>query len=339
VRLGSAGWLTALTPLGTHKLFRFGAYHAWVPAFTLASVFTEWVRSPLGIMLPVGLSIGYAVCLVAAWRRSSRPSVFRALIFYVMGVGSLVLATDGGLAAYREVSFVAAAAQSGVLAAITPMGLALGDPLGLASRASGQDGPGWLHRVSTARVSRILMFPALASLLAVGVHLGLFVTPWLAASVASGWVRELTYLALLATGLLFVLPLLSHEELLPSWCTAPLRAVIAFADGLLDALPGVIVMAWPGLLGAPVPAYLADRDPLWQQRLGGAAMFAIAEVVGLPLLAAVIVDWIRSDDRTAKEIDAALDLAHAQRVECQLGEEAMDRPWWENDPRFTGRFR
>ncbi len=310
-----------------------------VPPFTPTSVYTTWTWSPVGVGISGLFSFGYAVCMLVAWRRGEHPSVLRALTFYLVGVGSLVLATNGGLAAYRGVSFVAAAAQSGVLAAITPIGIALGDPVGLSRQGFGPGGIRWLHRALTARVSRVLMFPALASALAVGVHLGLFVTPWLASSLTSAWVRELTYLALLGTGLLFVLPLLGHQELLPSWCTPSIRVLIALADGLLDALPGVVVMAWPRLLGRPVPAYLAAPDPLWQQQLGGGAMFGLAEVVGLPLLAAVVLAWVRSEDRVAKEVDAALDLARAQKTQAEPAADDTDRPWWEDDPRFAGRFR
>lgn len=148
----------------------------------------------------------------------------------------------------------------------------------------------------------------------------------------------MTYLVLLGTGLLFVVPLLGTEDLLPVWCTPPIRVVIAFADGLLDAIPGVVVLASPRLLGAPVPAYLAAADPLRQQQLGGAVMLGIAEVIGLPMLAALAVAWVRSDDRAAKEVDAALDLAQAQRS-AEANADGADRLWWQDDPRFAGRFR
>jgi putative copper resistance protein D len=169
-------------------------------------------------------------------------------------------------------------------------------------------------------------------------------------------VRELTYLVLLGTGLLFVLPLLT-DELVPAWCTPPLRALIGFADGLLDAVPGVVVMASPALLGAPVAAYLAAADPMYQQRLGGMLMFAIAECVGIPLLAATVVAWVRYDAKEAAAVDARLDAERLQRRAAALAdggalggavadgraaqglEAELDRPWWESDPRFTRRPR
>jgi putative copper resistance protein D len=309
-----------------------------VPAFAPADLVTSWVVSPFGTALAVALAVSYAAGLLALRRSGGPVPVLRPVVYYVVGVGSLVLATDGGLAAWRGTSFVAAAAQSAVLAAVTPVGIALGDPLGLARRALGERATRGLNRVLASRAARVAFFPLLASVVATALHLLLFTTPWLAASVASAWVRELTYAVLLVSGLVFVLPLLG-EELVPAWCTAGVRVLIAFGDGLLDAVPGVVVMASPGLLGAPVAAFLAAHDPLWEQRLGGGAMFGVAEVVGLPLLAATVLAWVRSDAREAALVDARLDREAQARHEAGDGppDGVLDRPWWETDPRFTRR--
>ena len=77
-------------------------------------------------------------------------------------------------------------------------------------------------------------------------------------------------------------------------------------------------------------------------------MLAIAETVGLPLLAAVMVAWMRADAVEARLVDVELD---AQRAGARVpsapgsrsapvadGEPERDRPWWESDPRFS-RFR
>ena len=327
-------------------------------SFPVADLLTRWVVSPFGTALAVALAVGYVVALRAGRSRGHRVGVLRTLAFLGLGVGSLVLATDGGLAADRGRSFVAAAAQSAVLAAITPVGLALGDPVGVTRRALG-GGVQRLDRVLSGRVARVVMFPLLASVVATAVHLLLFVTPWLADSLRDGWLREATYAVLLGTGVLFTLPLLA-DELVPEWCTAGVRVLIGFVDGLFDAVPGVVVMASPALLGAPVAAYLAAPDPLWQQRLGGGAMFGVAEAVGLPLLAATVLAWVRADAREAAAVDARLDAERALRAgragvaghdgsavapgtgvpgrsAPEASEPLLDRPWWETDPRFAHR--
>ncbi|KQU70229.1 hypothetical protein ASD62_03540 [Phycicoccus sp. Root563] len=295
--------------------------------FGFGDVFTAWVLSPVGTALAVLLGGAYAAAVWTLRRRHEPVPVLRVITYAVLGIGTLVLATDGGLAAFRDTSFVAAAAQSGVLAAITPVGLALGDPVGLGLRAVGPVRAAAVREFLGGRVARVLMFPLVGSVVATGVHLAMFVTPWLARSLELGWLRELTYLLLVGTGLLFVLPLLA-DELAPAWCTPGVRVLIGFGDGLLDAVPGVVVMASPALLGAPVAAYLAARDPLFQQHVGGGAMFGLAEAVGLPLLAATVAAWVRADRVEAALVDARLDL-----------EPASDRPWWESDPRYGGPGR
>ena len=290
--------------------------------FGLRDLVDAWVLSPVGVGAALLLSAGYASTLVSLYRRGERLPALRVLTFAVVGVGSLVLATCGGLAAHRDTSFVAAAAQSAVLAAVTPVGLALGDPVGLGLGVLSSGRASSVRRLLDRRVVRVAAFPLVGSVVATGLHLAMFVTPWLARSLDHAWLREATYAVLVGSGLVFVLPLLA-DDLAPTWCTPGVRVVVGFGDGLLDAVPGVVVLASPVLLGAPVAAYLRASDPLWQQHVGGGVMFALAEMVGLPLLAATVAAWVRADRAEAASVDARLDL-----------EPASDRPWWEDDPRF-----
>jgi hypothetical protein len=87
---------------------------------------------------------------------------------------------------------------------------------------------------------------------------------------------------------------------------------------------------------------------MWDQWLGGGVMLAIAETVGLPLLAAVMVTWMRADAAEARLVDVELDAQRAgaggpsarerRPGPVAEGEPGRDRPWWETDPRFS-RFR
>ena len=203
--------------------------------------------------------------------------------------------------------------------------MALGDPVGLGLRVLPAPRAAAVRRLLAGRVVRVTMFPLVGSVLATALHLAMFVTPWLARSLDHAWLREATYAALVGSGLVFVLPLLA-DDLAPAWCTPGVRVIVGFGDGLLDAVPGVVVMASPALLGAPVAAYLRAADPLWEQHVGGGVMFGLAELVGLPLLAATVAAWVRADRAEAVAVDARLDR-----------EPVSDRPWWEDDPRFRHR--
>src|SRR5450759_4719203 len=308
--------------------------HGVLPPLTATTALTSWVFDPLGAALALALTFGYVVAVVRGHRRGQDWHRLRSAAFMVLGIGSLVYGTCGALAVYRSTLFWVAAMQAAVLSSVTPMGLALGNPVTLAERALGRRGVGLLRRCLTGAVPRILMFPLVSSLLAVGSLIVVFFTGYFTESVSSTLVREVLYLQLLGTGLLVVLPLLS-EELLPTWCTHSVRALVAFVDGLLDAIPGILVMTAPTLL-APGIAGFTNRTwgpgPALDQKLGGGAMLAVAEIVGLPLLAAVFVSWVRADDADARQTDAFLDARTAESVEP-----VVDRPWWETDPRFSDR--
>jgi hypothetical protein len=72
--------------------------------------------------------------------------------------------------------------------------------------------------------------------------------------------------------------------------------------------------------------------------------------VGLPFLVAQLIQMIREDEADAKVIDAELDAAAAGApAEAALAgaggsgsapaaAPAAQRPWWESDQRFAGRF-
>jgi cytochrome c oxidase assembly factor CtaG len=305
-----------------------------LPPLTAVSLLTSWMFDPLGASLAVALTCLYAACLVRAHRRGEKWHWLRGAMFILLGIGSLVYGTCGALGVYRTSLFWVAAVQAAVLSAVTPMGLALGDPITLAERALGAQGVRQLRRALSGLLPRILMLPLVSSLLAVGSLIIVFFTRYFTLSVSSALVREVLYVQLLGTGLLVVLPLLG-EDLLPTWCTHPVRALIAFVDGLLDAIPGILVMTAPTLLAPGVTGF---TNRTWgppaalDQKLGGGAMLAVAEVVGLPLLAAVFVTWVRADDADARQTDAYLDARAAQSIEPVL-----DRPWWETDPRFFDR--
>src|SRR5664280_2717800 len=285
---------------------------------------------PLGASLAVALACLYAALLVRAHRRDEKWHWLRGAMFILLGIGSLVYGTCGALGVYRTSLFWVAAVQAAVLSAVTPMGLALGDPITLAERALGAQGVRQLRRALSGLLPRILMLPLVSSLLAVGTLIIVFFTRYFTLSVSSALVREVLYVQLLGTGLLVVLPLLG-EDLLPTWCTHPVRALVAFVDGLLDAIPGILVMTAPTLL-APGIAGFTNRTwgpgPALDQKLGGGAMIAVAEIVGLPLLTAVFIAWVRADDADARQTDAFLDARAAEVAEsAESVTPVLERPW------------
>ena len=303
---------------------------------TPLTALTSWVFDPLGAVLAVALTWLYAVTVVRAHRRGGQWHWLRSAAFATLGIGSLVYGTCGALAAYRSSLFWVATVQAAVLSAVTPMGLALGDPIALFEKAWPDRGLRQLRHALAGPLPRIMMFPLVSSLLAVGSLIAVFFTRYFVSSVSSALVREVLYAQLLVTGLLVVLPLLG-EDMLPAWCTHPVRALFAFVDGLLAAIPGILIMTAPALLAPSVTGFTSRRwgpGPALDQKLGGGAMLAVAEVVGLPLLAALFVSWVRADDADARRMDVILDARDATS-----GEVGRDRPWWETEPTIVDENR
>lgn len=335
--------------------------------FTPTDLLTAWTADPLGLALVALAAVPYALLVRRAVRAGLHPSGWRVALYAVLGVGTLAYACCGPLAVYRADIFWVGALRVGVLAAVTPVGLALGDPVGLL-RGLHPDGDHALLRLLHGRLARALTFPAVSTILATGTLLLVFVTPVFTRSVTSRAFGAGLDLVLLFTGLLFIVPLLG-DDLLPTWATPPVRTFLAFVDGLLDAVPGIVVMTATTILSPGYPGFtsgVSGLDPLEDQKLGGGALLAVAESVGLPIIAAVFLEWIRSDEADARAADLLADQAAAEGATRRVpaagapsgsapeaapadaseasGSEASDAAgasglWWEQDPRFAGRYR
>lgn len=170
--------------------------------------------------------------------------------------------------------------------------------------------------------------------------------PVLRLALTHGWVMNLVYLVAVAAGCLLAWPLLG-EDLLPAWCSAPLRMLFAALDGLLDAIPGIALVASGPLVAG---GYFAAHRPPWiedahaNQQTAGTLAVAIAEVVAVPLLVMLFFQWARSElraDAAEGVVVGAGTLVQGTDVSgsSQPGAEgpALDRPWWQTDPGFGRR--
>jgi putative copper resistance protein D len=283
----------------------------------------------------LGLLVAYLAGVRGARRRGAEWPLMRTVSFVGLGVVVIVIATMSSMSVYSRVLLWPMALQVTLLLTIVPVGLGLGDPLGLVTAALSASANRRWHRVLSNRLFRFLTFPAVAPLLAVATQFAVFFTGYIGAAQRHGWVMDLLQLQLVVTGCLFVLPLLGVEAL-PAWCTQPVRMTFAAIDGLLDAVPGIAVMTSGSLVadgyyGTVSRSWGPTRS--WDQIIGGGLMLTIAEVVAVPFIAILYRAWIREDATRAAQIDRALDL-QASRDEPASPDRApaTNRPWWEVDP-------
>ncbi|MCX5384012.1 cytochrome c oxidase assembly protein [Streptomyces sp. NBC_00083] len=313
-----------------------------LPELTGGRMLSVWRPDAAALLLIVVLAVLYGWGVLRLRRRGEGWPAARVAAFAVLGLGSLAVATMSALAVYDTELFWPAAVQNVLLDLVAPLGLALGDPLRLGMRALPERGAGRLGGAMSGRLVRFLTFPLVSSALVLASELCIYFTPYFETALRYGALHDLMYLHLLLAGSLFVLPVLTREEALPAWCTHPVRAALVFLDGLIDAVPGIVVMTHSTLIAG---AWYLHHTPAWapdvqrDQQLGGGAMVTIAELVSLPFLLAILVQWSRADRAQRVVLDRRLDaeLAPAAPERGRPEDAELVRPWWETDGGAVGQ--
>ena len=238
----------------------------------------------------------------------------RRIWFLGLGLGFLVIATMSWVGVYQPVLFYARAVQTVLLVLVVPLFLALGRPISLAIAVFPRAGAR-IEAVIRSRQARILTFPAITAFALVGVPFVMYFTSWYTAVFHSAAVRELTYLALMASGFAFFWTLLRVDPVPKEYA----YAVSMWITGALvigDAFLGIAVIADQNLIGAAYYHALARPwGPTLQtdQVIGGGVLWILGDLVGLPFLAAQLIQLMREDESDAVAIDADLDARDAER--------------------------
>jgi len=308
------------------------------PELTVARAFTEWTLDPWALGFVLLLAGLYLFGARRARRSGTAWPAGRTVAFCGLGLGFFVIATMSWVGVYQPVLFWVRAVQTILMLLAIPLFFALGRPLTLAIASLPRLGP----RVEAgirSQSAKILTFPAITTMVVVIVPFLVYFTSWYEAGFHSVAVRELTYLALMLPGFVFFWTLLrvdpvprAYPYLVALWVTG--------VEVVGDAVLGLAVIAYQGLIaGAYYHALARPWGPslATDQVLGGGALWILGDIVGLPFLAAQLIQMIREDESEAAVIDAELDAREAEG-----GAEAdapADRPWWESDPRFVGRFQ
>ena len=324
-------------PVLSRPVLDGAAYHG-PPALTLTRAFTEWTFDPWMVALVVILGGSY---LAGTHRQQGWP-VARRIWFLGLGLGFLVIATMSWVGVYQPVLLYARAVQTVLLVLVVPLFLALGRPISLVIAVFPRAG----RRIEAAigsHLARVLTFPVITTFTLVGVPFVMYFTSWYTAVFHSGTVRELTFLALMAPGFVFFWTLLRVDPV-PKKYSYAVSMWITGAEVIGDAFLGVAVIANQNLIGA---AYYHALARPWgpalstDEVIAGGVLWVLGDLVGLPFFAAQLIQMMREDESDAARIDADLDAKDAKLEAAAAVQEpdAEPRPWWEDDPRFTSRFK
>jgi cytochrome c oxidase assembly factor CtaG len=323
-------------------------YHG-PPELTFARAFTSWCLDPWTLAAAVLLGAAYLLGARRARRGGTPWPASRSILFCGLGLGFAVIATMSSVGVYQPVLFYMRSVQTILLLLVVPLFFALGRPLSLIIAAVPRLGS-WLESAIRSRPARLLTFPVITTFVLVLTPFLVYFTPWYAAGFRSVLVAQVTHVALIVPGVVFFWTLLrvdpvpkAYPYIVALWITA--------AEVIGDAVLGLAVIADTNLLAGPY--YHALGRP-WgpslatSQVLGGGVLWILGDIVGLPFLAAQLIQMIREDEAEAVVIDAELDAAAAAVVAepAQAGAMVADapqtpaqRPWWETDRRFADRFR
>jgi len=237
-------------------------------------------------------------------------------VAWLLGCTTLLFVSSSGVGRYMPAMFSMHMAAHMLLSMLVPILLVLGGPVGLALRAlpaaGGGDPPGmreWLLAALHSRISRFLTNPVVATALFVAGFYGLYLGGLFDAAVGSHIGHVVMNVHFLASGYLFYWVVIGVDPT-PRPIPPLAKVAVVFASLPLHAFFAVILMSMPKVLGESFYHSLHlswHTDLLGDQRLGGGMAWAAGEIPLVVVMIALLVQWSRSDQRTARRLDRAAD--------------------------------
>lgn len=285
------------------------AIHLPVAPPTLATMLA-WNPQHVPV-LPL-VAVGAAVLYCWGVRRvlaAGRPWLWWRTGSFLAGCALLAAVTGLGIEGYGYKLFSAWMFQHLTLSMTVPPLLVLGSPGLLLLRSVSHHGVGRLVLIVAlaglrSRLARILLHPGVMIPLFLFSYYGLYLSPLLD-TVGSTWLGHLGIeIFFLATGLLFIIPVLSSGPL-PVRQSNIGRFFDIFLEMPLHVFFGVILM----MATSPLLALFSDPPPQWEvdpmsdQQIAGALAWSYGEPVAVLIVIIFAVRWNRDETRTvtAKE--------------------------------------
>ena len=282
---------------------------------TVARILFDWRFDLVFGTAAIVFALVYIAAVVRLRRRGDTWPLGRT-VAWLLGCLVLLFATSSGVGRYMPAMFSMHMAAHMLLSMLTPILLVLGAPVTLALRAlpaaGRNDPPGpreWLLAALHSRVSRVLTNPFVATFLFVAGFYGLYFGGIFDAAVDSHPAHLAMNLHFLLTGYLFYWVVIGIDPT-PRPIPPLAKVGMVFASLPFHAFFGVVLMSTNTVLGGPFYKSLQlywHNDLLGDQRLGGGIAWAAGEIPLVVVMAALLIQWRRSDERTATRLDRAAD--------------------------------
>jgi putative membrane protein len=276
---------------------------------SLSEFFSTWSFDLVSLLVLLATGIAYAVLLGMLKKRGQTWPIWRIAAFFILGLGAYAFVEFGFFGTYRYELRWAFSTRIALLLYAVPLLLSLGRPLELARTARTDASRARFDKFLESWPIRLVSNAIFAPLFALAFFM-LFVTP-LSATMRTthGWQNAITVGAFLL-GQLMLFPMLQRKEH-RSEIFMVAEFLLAFAELMLDAIPGVVlsisntVLDGATRVAAHVPAWFPT--PLADQHFSGNLLWMIAEGADIPILVLLFIRWGHQDKKAAKSIDDLTD--------------------------------
>jgi putative copper resistance protein D len=283
---------------------------------TAARILFDWRFDLIFGTAAIVLAALYVAAVVRLRRRGDGWPPGR-IVAWLLGCLALLFATSSGVGRYMPAMFSMHMVAHMCLSMLVPILLVLGAPVSLALRAlpaAGRDDPPgmreWLLAALHSRLSRLLTNPVVATVLFVAGFYGLYLSSLFDTIVSSHAGHLAMNAHFLLSGYLFYWVVIGVDPT-PRPIPPLAKVAVVFASLPLHAFFGVVLMGTRQVLGAAYYRSLGlpwHTDLLGDQRLGGGIAWAAGELPLVIVMIALLVQWARSDRRTARRLDRAAEL-------------------------------
>jgi putative copper resistance protein D len=280
---------------------------------TVARILFDWRFDLIFGTAAIVLAALYVAAVVRLRRRGDSWPPGRTLA-WLLGCLALLFVTSSGVGRYMPAMFSMHMVAHMGLSMLVPILLVLGAPVTLALRAlptAGRDDPPgmreWLLAALHSHLSRFLTNPVVATVLFIAGFYGLYLSNLFDTTVSSHAGHLAMNVHFLLSGYLFYWVVIGVDPT-PRPIPPLAKVAVVFASLPLHAFFGVVLMGTKTVLGAAYYRSLGlswHTDLLGDQRLGGGIAWAAGEVPLVIVMLALLVQWARSDKRTAQRLDRA----------------------------------
>ena len=263
----------------------------------------------------IGLAVLYLLGVRRLRRRGDTWATGRTAA-WLAGCAVLLVATSSGIGRYAPAMFSVHMGQHMLLGMLAPILLVLGAPVTLGLRALPAAGKAWptgarewLLAAVHSPFARLLTNPLVALALFVGSYYALYFSGLFPAALPEHWAHKLMNLHFLLVGAVFFWLVVGVDPA-PRRLPPAARMGLVFASVPFHAFFGVAVMSGNTALGGAYYRSLAlpwVPDVLHDQGLAGGLAWAAGELPLLIVVVALLVQWSRQDERSARRDDRRAD--------------------------------